>query len=176
MTREEIIWTQGRGQNYIRRQLSEKEDGRHWETTMNGHRHLIDKLSSIDDQLAETIIQQESLDNINTEEITAAIRRCTLQMIGFPVLCGSSYKNIGVQTLMDSVVSYLPSPLECNRIYKSFGSDLAARAFKVQHDDQRGVLTFLRLYSGDIEKGQRIYNLARDKSEQVCLIIYDNYR
>lgn len=139
---------------------------------MNSHRQLIDTLSSLDDQLAETIIQQDSLDNIEIPQINEAIRRCTLNMSGFPLLCGSSYKNIGVQTLMDSIVSYLPSPLECNRIYKSFGAELAARAFKVQHDDQRGVLTFLRLYSGEIEKGQKIYNLAREKSEQVSIVKY----
>ncbi|XP_013135798.1 PREDICTED: ribosome-releasing factor 2, mitochondrial [Papilio polytes] len=179
VTCEEIVWTQGRGQNYIRRKLTEKEDGKNWEKIMNSHRQLIDTLSSLDDQLAETIIQQDSLDNIEIPQINEAIRRCTLKMIGFPLLCGSSYKNIGVQTLMDSIVSYLPSPLECNRIYKSFGSELAARAFKVQHDDQRGVLTFLRLYSGEIEKGQKIYNLAREKSEQtgsLYVALADEYR
>ncbi|CAG5004429.1 unnamed protein product [Parnassius apollo] len=170
VTRQEIIWTQGRGRNFVRRPLTEKADGYDWEKTMDSHRQLIDTLSSMDDHLAETIIQQESLDNIESSEINAAIRRCTLKMDAFPILCGSSYKNIGVQTLMDSIVSYLPSPLECNRIYKSFGSDLAARAFKVQHDDQRGVLTFLRLYSGEIERGQKIYNLARDKSEQTGIL------
>lgn len=134
---------------------------------MDSHRQLVDTLSSMDDQLAETIIQEESLDNLNSKDIEAAIRRCTIDMKGFPILCGSSYKNIGVQTLMDGVISYLPSPLQCNELYKCFGQDLAARAFKVQHDDQRGVLTFLRLYGGEISKGQKIYNLARDKSEQV---------
>ncbi|KAJ2938559.1 hypothetical protein O0L34_g13056 [Tuta absoluta] len=163
---EEIIWTQGRGQNYVRRKLTEKEDGKIWENTLDSHRKLVDTLSAMDDTLAETIIQQESLDNIKGSEIESAVRRCTVAMKGFPVLCGSSYKNIGVQTLMDAVIAYLPSPLQCNELYSVFGSDLAARAFKVQHDDQRGVLTFLRLYSGDISKAQKIYNLARDCSEQ----------
>ncbi|KPI92112.1 Ribosome-releasing factor 2, mitochondrial [Papilio xuthus] len=179
VTCEEVIWTQGRGQNYVRRKVAEKQDGKNWEKIMNSHRQLIDTLSSLDDQLAEIIIQQDSLDNIEIPQINDAIRRCTLKMSGFPILCGSSYKNIGVQTLMDSIVSYLPSPLECNRIYKSFDSELAARAFKVQHDDQRGVLTFLRLYSGEIEKGQKIYNLAREKSEQtgsLYVALADEYR
>lgn len=68
---------------------------------------------------------------------------------------------------MDSVLAYLPSPSEGNELYKCFGTDLAARAFKVLHDDQRGVLTFLRLYSGEIARGQKIYNLRQDKSELV---------
>ncbi|XP_068619121.1 ribosome-releasing factor 2, mitochondrial [Battus philenor] len=179
VTCEEVIWTQGRGQNFIRRALTEKQDGGNWEKIMNSHRQLIDTLSSLDDQLAEIIIQQETLDNIAHQEVTDAVRRCTLNMKGFPVLCGSSYKNIGVQTLMDSIVSYLPSPLECNKIYKVFGSELAGRAFKVQHDDQRGVLTFIRLYSGEIEKGQKIYNLAREKSEQtgsLYVALADEYK
>ncbi|XP_050354312.1 ribosome-releasing factor 2, mitochondrial isoform X2 [Nymphalis io] len=170
ITLEEVIWTQGRGQNLTRRKLTEKSDGKVWETSLNEHRKVVDTLSSLDDQLAETIIQQESLDNINSIEIAEAVRRCTINMKAFPILCGSSYKNIGVQTLMDGVVSYLPCPFEGNSIYKSFDKDLSAKVFKVQHDDQRGVLTFLRLYSGEINKGQKIYNLAKDKSEQTGLL------
>ncbi|CAH2094893.1 unnamed protein product [Euphydryas editha] len=167
---EEIIWTQGRGQNFSRRKLTEKSDGKVWEISLNQHRKVIDTLSSVDDELAEMIIQEESLDNLDIKDIARAIRRSTIAMKAFPVLCGSSYKNIGVQTLMDSVVSYLPSPFDGNVIYKSFDTDLSARVFKVQHDDQRGVLTFLRLYSGEINKGQKIYNLARDQSEQTGLL------
>lgn len=166
ITLEEIIWTQGRGQNFTRRKLTEKQDGSKWESAIKGNRFLIDTLSTIDDSLAETIINNETLD-IGKINIEQAIRRSTIQMKAFPVLCGSSYKNIGVQTLMDSVMSYLPSPSEGHELYKCFGSDLAARVFKVQHDDQRGVLTFLRLYSGEICKGQKIYNIGQDKSEQV---------
>lgn len=92
-------------------------------------------------------------------------------MKAFPLLCGSSYKNIGVQTLMDAVITYLPSPLDGNDLYKSFGNDLCAKAFKVQHDDQRGVLTFLRLYSGEVNKAQKIYNLTQEKSEQVSFLL-----
>ncbi|XP_048486209.1 ribosome-releasing factor 2, mitochondrial isoform X1 [Plutella xylostella] len=176
---EEIIWTQGRGQKYTRRKLTEKEDGHVWENTMTGHRHLVDTLSSIDDNLADIIIQEESLDNIQSKDITAAIRRCTIDMKGFPIVCGSSYKNIGVQTLMDAVVDYLPSPDQCNELYRCFDKDLSARAFKVQHDDQRGVLTFLRLYSGEISKGQKIYNLVQDQSEQTGILyvaLADEYK
>ncbi|XP_032521340.2 ribosome-releasing factor 2, mitochondrial [Danaus plexippus] len=179
VTLEEIIWTQGRGKNYTQRKLTEVSDGHKWEYAINRHRTLIDTLSSIDDKLAETIIQQESLDNIEAKEIEDAIRRCTLDMKGFPVLCGSSYKNIGVQTLIDGVISYLPSPSERTGVYNSFGNDLCARAFKVQHDDQRGVLTFLRLYSGEILKGQKIYNVARGTSEQtgsLSVALADDYQ
>lgn len=146
---------------------------------MEEHRKIIDTLSSLDDRLADRIIQQESLDNLDYTEVIQAVRRCTVNRSLFPILCGSSYKNIGVQTLMDSIISYLPSPCERDGVHRGFGEELSARAFKVQHDDQRGVLTFLRVYSGEINKGQKIYNLARDKSEQVsyfntfaCFIYY----
>ncbi|XP_059047547.1 ribosome-releasing factor 2, mitochondrial [Achroia grisella] len=179
ITLEEIIWTQGRGRNFTRRKLTEKDDGALWESSVNDHRQLVDTLSSLDDKLADKIIQQESMDNLSNIEIEAAVRRCCVDMTVFPIVCGSSYKNIGVQTLMDAVINYLPSPLECNELYKSFGTDLSARAFKVQHDDQRGVLTFLRLYSGEISKAQKIYNLARDKSEQggaLYVALADEYK
>lgn len=173
ITLDEIIWTQGRGQKFRRRKLTEKEDGHKWEAAIADHRQLIDTLSSIDDEIADTIIQNESLE-VSKKDIESAIRRATIALKAFPILCGSSYKNIGVQTLMDAVVSYLPSPLQGHKLYKCFGQDLAARAFKVQHDDQRGVLTFLRLYSGEITKGQKIYNLGRDTSEQVGLMSNSN--
>ncbi|XP_053613414.1 ribosome-releasing factor 2, mitochondrial [Plodia interpunctella] len=179
ITLEEIVWTQGRGQNFTRRKLTEKEDGSKWETSVASHRELVDCLSSMDDRLAETVIMQESLDDLESKEIDAAIRRCTLSMSAFPILCGSSYKNIGVQTLMDAVVSYLPTPLQCNRLYNCFEKDLSARAFKVQHDDQRGVLTFLRLYSGEINRNQKIYNLGREKTEQtgsLYVALADEYK
>ncbi|CAF4866714.1 unnamed protein product [Pieris macdunnoughi] len=179
VTLEEVVWSSGRGQNLNKRKLSEATDGKQWERAMTDHRQIIDRLSSIDDELADMIIQQESLDNIDTEDIVNAIRRCTLNMSAFPVLCGSSYKNIGVQTLMDGVISYLPNPIEGSRLQKYFGADLCARAFKVQHDDQRGVLTFLRLYGGEFTKAQKIYNIARDSSEQagaLYVALADEYR
>lgn len=139
---------------------------------MEDHRKIIDTLSSLDDSLADIIIEKESLDNMDKSEIENAIRRCTIDMKIFPILCGSSYKNIGVQTLIDAVISYLPSPVEGSKLYRCFQNELAAKVFKVQHDDQRGVLTFLRLYRGEISKGQKIYNLAKEKSEQVRFVLF----
>lgn len=178
ITLEEIIFTKGRGQSYQNRKLTEGSDGKKWEAAMFDHRQLIDTLSSLDDELADSIISKESLE-IEPDEVISALRRCTIGMKGFPVLCGSSYKNIGVQMLMDGVTMYLPSPQEGHRLYKCFGQDLAARAFKVQHDEQRGVLTFLRLYSGEINKGQKIYNVGQDKSEQggsLYVALADEYK
>lgn len=73
---------------------------------------------------------------------------------GVPLFCGSSYKNIGVQTLMDGILDYLPSPNDRTTLdqYKYFGTSMSARAFKIVHDKQKGPITFLRVYSGTLEK------------------------
>lgn len=163
-----IYWDlQNSGRKFIHQKLSENTHGVIWEKAMDARRNLTDTLSEHDDELAEIIIKSETLDNISPSSLEIAIRKTTLGLKTFPVLCGSSYKNIGVQTLMDAIVNYLPSPLERNFYYKCFGNDMCGRAFKVQHDDQKGVLTFVRMFSGKITKGQKIYNIAKDKNEQV---------
>lgn len=68
---------------------------------------------------------------------------------------------------MDSVILYLPSPNDTNQRFKAFEDNLCARAFKVLHDKQRGPLVFFRLYSGKLNKGQRIYNVGQDCSENI---------
>lgn len=87
--------------------------------------------------------------------------------VAVPVLIGSSYKNIGVQSLMDAVILYLPSPNIRNDLFSNFNDNLCARAFKVIHDKQKGPLVFLRVYNGKLKKGQRIYSVQQDVSEQV---------
>lgn len=82
------------------------------------------------------------------------------------VLCGSAYKNIGIQPLMDSVILYLPSPDERNLQFEHFNQELCAKAFKVIHDRQKGPLVFFRIYSGKLVKGQRLYNIPQELSEQ----------
>lgn len=84
-----------------------------------------------------------------------------------PVLLGSAYKNIGIQTLMDAVLLYLPSPNIKNKLYKCFENNLCAGAFKVIHDKQRGPLVFIRVYNGTLNKGQRIHSIQQDCSEQI---------
>lgn len=87
---------------------------------------------------------------------------------------GSAYKNIGVQPLMDSVILYLPSPIDRSPHFTAFEDNLCARAFKIKHDQQKGPLTFLRLYNGELSKNQKIYSIQQDKSEQ-CGRIYTAY-
>lgn len=165
--------------------LTEKDDGTAWEIAMKARTNLIDKLTEYSDNLANTVISANSLENVQTADVAKALREVTLQHVrqfirnyfiillpvyfkkAVPVLCGSSYKNIGVQPLMDAVILYLPSPLDVNQQFKIFENSLCARAFKVIHDKQKGPLVFFRIYSGQFIKGQKIYNIGRDQSEQI---------
>lgn len=97
--------------------------------------------------------------------ITSGIPFAFLKKIT-PILCGSSYKNMGIQPLMDSVVLYLPMPDQVHRSYTHFDTNLSARAFKVLHDKQKGPLVFLRIFSGVFNKGQKFYNVNKDVTEQ----------
>lgn len=156
-----------RGRKFERVDLTESKDGRTWELACEARRRLTDKLSGLDDRLAEIIIEEESLDRIPAQVLVESIRRTTVANKAVPMLLGSSYKNVGVQPLMDAVILYLPSP-ESNPManrYNCFGDNLAARAFKVVHDKQKGPLTFVRIYSGTFKQGQRVYNVQQEKTE-----------
>ncbi|KAE8750087.1 hypothetical protein FOCC_FOCC003211 [Frankliniella occidentalis] len=141
--------------------LEESSDGKLWESAVKSREDLIDTLSSIDDSLAEEIIANDSLSSISASALSSALRKATILCKGVPLLCGSSYKNKGIQPLMDAVVRYLPSPLErSNKIFQeAFNDDLCAHAFKVIHHNQFGPLVFLRLYSGEIIKKDKVFNL-----------------
>lgn len=160
------------GMNLIKTQVTES-DGKLWDIASEKRRVLTDKLSGLDDKLADIIIEQESLENVQSQVLVDSLRRVTLSRKGVPVISGSSYKNIGVQPLMDSVILYLPSPANANdsNPYRCFKSNLAARVFKVVHDKQRGPITFFRIYSGNMKKNQKLYNVTRDQSEQ-CTRLY----
>ncbi|PSN38358.1 Ribosome-releasing factor 2 [Blattella germanica] len=164
---EKLIWSQkSQGQSYERTKLSTDESNELTNEAMCSRNKLIDILADVDDELAEVMIQEESTEKISPALLKQSLRKTTLQRLGVPVICGSSYKNVGVQTLMDAVIDFLPAPDERNQeLSHSFGSDLCARAFKVVHDRQRGPITFFRLFSGKFTKGQKIYNIPQCKSE-----------
>ena len=102
-----------------------------------------------------------------------AIKRVVLSSRNAIVtLCGSSYKNIGVQPLLDAMVAYLPSPSEIQHSFLSHytSSDFCGMAFKIVHHPQKGVLTFVRIYSGALKEGDTVYNVSLEKSEKVSRI------
>ncbi|KAK4016807.1 hypothetical protein OUZ56_031775 [Daphnia magna] len=157
------------GASYSTKKLDNKSDFDTWAEASKKRADLIDRMADLDEKLANLIIERESLDHVSSEEMNGAIRRITLARTGVPVLCGSSYRNVGVQPLLDAITNYLPSPADRSYDFvQSYAAnnDLCSLAFKIQNDVQRGPLTYVRIYSGRIETGQKIYNVSREKTEK----------
>ncbi|KAF2895288.1 hypothetical protein ILUMI_10884 [Ignelater luminosus] len=146
--------------------ITEENDPELWNLAKQARSTVINKLGDFNDDFANKIIAVDSVDNIKTTDIQETLRRVTLEQIAVPVLCGSAYKNLGVQPLMDSVILYLPSPNERNNHFKCFKDALCARAFKIIHDKQKGPLVFFRIYSGIFNKNQKMYNISQERNEQ----------
>jgi elongation factor G len=141
---------------------------------------LLETIAHVDDALLEKYLADEE---ITTAEIQHALRLGTLKFEFVPVLCGSAFKNKGVQPMLDAVVDYLPSPLD---VPPTQGTDskteetmerkasedepFAALAFKIVADPY-GKLTYLRVYSGTLEKGAEIYNSTKDRKERIGRIL-----
>lgn len=129
---------------------------------------LIGQLSDLDEKIAEYVLSKDTLEEIPSCEIHSAIRRVTLLKKAVAVICGSSLKNKGVQHLLDAITLYLPSPLDVKHDFVDFyKNSLVCLAFKIIHDKQRGMLTFLRIYNGEVKSGTNIYNVNQKKTEKV---------
>ncbi|MGQ3360926.1 MAG: elongation factor G [Phreatobacter sp.] len=137
---------------------------------------LVEAAVELDDAAMEAYLEGNEPDEATLKRL---IRKAVLTSAFFPVLCGSAFKNKGVQTLLDAVVDYLPSPVDVPAIKgidpkndaeierKSSDSEpLSLLGFKIM-DDQYGVLTFCRIYSGKLEKGMALLNSSREKNERV---------
>ena len=143
--------------------------------------HLLDEASHFDDALLELILEDAE---IPVDRLKAAIRKATLEIEFTPVLCGSSFKNKGVQPLLDAVIDYLPSPLDVppveginpktDELVVRTADDsepFAALAFKIAADPFVGKLTYFRVYSGHLEAGSRVLNVSSGKVERVGRIL-----
>jgi elongation factor G len=147
--------------------------------------HLLEEVSHFDDELLELILEESE---IPEALLKAAIRKATLAIAFTPVLCGSSFKNKGVQPLLDAVVDYLPSPLDVPPVHgiepvrgDPEGRDatrsadesqpFAALAFKIMADPFVGKLTYFRVYSGKLEAGARVLNVSTGKTERIGRIL-----
>ena len=139
--------------------------------------NLFEVLSDVDDAFMEKYLAGEP---ISVPEVQALIRKGTLTARIVPVLCGSAFKNKGIQPLLDAVVNYLPSPLDVPPIRgihpdtgeeeersPANGSPLSAIAFKIMSDPYVGQLTFLRIYSGTLHSGSPIYNSSKRRRERI---------
>lgn len=129
---------------------------------------LIELLADLDEKFAEIVLSTHDISNIDSIDIINSLRRAVVKNQIVPVFLGSSYKNVGVQPLMDSVLKYLPSPLE--RTYplaKYYQDELFASVFKVIYIKNLGALTFIRIYSGILKAGEKVHNINRNTSEKV---------
>ena len=138
---------------------------------------ILEAVSEYDDALMEKYLEGEE---ISKQELRNAIRKATLDNKFTPVLCGSAFKNKGVQRLLDAVIDYLPSPLDKADVVghhpdnhkelvrkPSDDEPFAALAFKIMVDPYVGRLTFIRVYSGEIKTGTAIYNVNSQKKERI---------
>lgn len=144
------------------------------------HERLIESLADVDDKILEAFLNGSQVDQ---SAIFAAIRQGTLNLSITPVLCGSAFKNKGVQTLLDAIVNYLPSPLDVGSINgktpdgqessrtPSEDEPFAALAFKVMNDSYVGQLTFIRVYSGSLSVGDTVYNTTTGKKERIGRLV-----
>ncbi|MFZ0040851.1 MAG: elongation factor G [Solirubrobacteraceae bacterium] len=156
------------------------------ERAAEAREHLLEEVSQYDDELLEMILEDEE---IPVPRLKAAIRKATLSIEMTPVLCGSSFKNKGVQPLLDAVIDYLPSPLDVPAIEglePEKGSEnggvparreaaddqpFAALAFKIMADPYVGKLTYFRVYSGKLSAGGRVLNVSTGRTERVGRIL-----
>jgi elongation factor G len=155
------------------------------ETAVAAREHLLEEVSHYDDELVELILEEAEVPQALLKQ---AIRKATLSTKLTPVLCGSSFKNKGVQPLLDAVLDYLPSPLDVPPItghelvrgeegerevqrHADDSEPFTALAFKIMADPYVGKLTYFRVYSGRLESGSRVLNVNSGRTERVGRIL-----
>ena len=174
-----LTWTnQGKGESFDVRPIPAE-----FESLAREHRELmVEKIAELDEALTDRFLMGE---DISPAELRAALRKGTLALRAFPVLCGAAFKNKGVQPLLDAVVAYLPSPLDVPPIVghdparegrsiaapTEWDANVAALAFKIAADPFAGSLTYVRVYSGIVKVGDQLYNPREDKKERIARLV-----
>jgi elongation factor G len=143
--------------------------------------NLIEKAADFDDEIMEKYLEGEE---VPTDRLKAAIRKATVSVAFVPVLCGTSYRNKGVQKLLDAIVDYMPSPLDIPPIkginpktdqeeerVSDDSAPFSALAFKIATDPFVGRLTFFRVYSGTVKSGETVINSVKDQRERLGRIL-----
>ncbi|HEB84367.1 MAG TPA: elongation factor G [Bacteroidetes bacterium] len=151
------------------------------ETAREWREKMLESISDYDDELMELFLEEKE---VPEDKLRTAIRKATLDSKIVPVLCGSSYKNKGVQRLLDAIVYYLPSPLDRGAVegrnpnndkpehrLQDDDEPLSALAFKIMTDPYVGRLTYVRIYSGMMRTGQMLLNVRTGKKERVGRIL-----
>ena len=141
------------------------------------HNQMVETIVENDDELLHKYMEGEA---ITPEELKASLRKSTIALKVFPVICGSAFKNKGVQPLLDAVVDFLPSPIDIppvkgidpdtNQTIERKANDnepFSALAFKIMTDPFVGQLVFIRLYSGQLKTGDSVFNMRKQRSERI---------
>ncbi|MEO8174553.1 MAG: elongation factor G [Sediminibacterium sp.] len=179
ITMKGIIWdneTQGSTYKEIPIPADLQEESEYWRT------QLIEAVAEYDDKLMEKFFDDPN--TITEDEVHEAVRKATIDLSIVPMLCGSAFKNKGVQTLLDNVVRYLPSPIDVGAITGTdpdTGEEIkrmpdakepfAALAFKIMTDPFVGRLAFFRVYSGHLDAGSYVKNMRSGKNERISRIM-----
>ncbi len=170
--RKALVWKkkEGLGETYDEVEIPAfmREEARKW------YEILLEKIVEEDDETMETFLEGGA---VSEETLRRLIRKGTLKGSFVPILCGSAFKNKGVQPLLDAVVGYLPSPLDIGSVEEEGNSQEKRRpdddepfcgiAFKIMNDPFVGSLTFCRVYAGILESGSGILNATKDKKERI---------
>ena len=178
VARKAVYYKGDKGEDVVEEDIpealkSKAEEARH---------HLIEKLADVDDVLMEKYLEGK---DVSEDEIRQAIRKGTIGGAFVPVLCGAAFKNKGVQTLLDCVVNYLPSPVDIPAVVGFDPRDeetkierrpdpdepFCSLAFKIMTDPYVGRLTFIRIYSGKLTAGSFVYNTTKDSRERIGRIL-----
>jgi elongation factor G len=173
-----LVWQDELGTNYEVEEIPAEL----LEQAQEYHHQLIDSVADHDDELLETYLLDE--DAVTPEMLKRALRAATLDITVTPILAGSAFKNKGVQPLLDAVVDYLPSPLDVPPVHgidprtehelsrrPAVDEPFSALAFKVMSDPYVGKLTYIRVYSGQVNAGDRVLNTTTGKTERVGRIL-----
>ncbi|MFW5445629.1 elongation factor G [Aerococcus urinaeequi] len=172
------VYTSDDGREYEEREIPEE----YRELAEKWHTNLIESIADVNEDIMEKYLEGEE---ISKEELKTAIRTATTNVDFFPVMCGSAFKNKGVQLMLDAVIDYLPAPTdvppiqghafdnpeEVIEVRANDDAPFAALAFKVMTDPFVGRLTFFRVYSGTVQSGSYIQNATKDKRERLGRIL-----
>ena len=156
------------------------------EKVEDARRKLVEEAANFDDAIFEKCIMDDSA-SVTEEELKKAIRKGTIEMAMTPVLCGSSYRNKGIQRLLDAIVDFLPAPTDVASItgknprvdreeVRHPGDDepFSALVFKILTDEYVGKLAFIRIYSGTIKTGMMVFNPGKNENERIGRILRMN--
>jgi elongation factor G len=172
-----LVWDDGMGEEYETVDIPEdlRKDAEEW-------RHqLVDVVSQHDENVLEKYVGEEE---ITAEDLRKGLRHATIEGGTVPILCGTAFKNKGVQPLLDAVVDYLPSPLEVPAVegtdvkgenelerHADDSEPFSALAFKIMSDPYVGKLTYFRVYSGTLTTGSAVLNATKDRKERIGRIL-----